>query len=225
MADESFQARPPFRIVRGRRTADALPSACALQASPSQGSEPPESLALARSLSGLRLRKAHVSRFEICAASAEEQRNSCLCSLSFIHGGEGGAQELRSFRLWPRLHSRSCRFARGPPQLSPVVDTLLLHVAYLALEKLASSFGLCGRVPGTNLRHPPLVQDAYSLQKKPLGEGSFGSAFRATCKSSPAQFQTGKLPLAAGARSDCCASCSRLKFVKGWWKSGRGRDV
>eukprot|EP00439_Symbiodinium_sp_Y106_P012243 s5599_g1.t2 len=26
------------------------------------------------------------------------------------------------------------------------------------------------------------LEDAYSLQKKPLGEGSFGSAFRATCK-------------------------------------------
>ncbi|CAJ1380825.1 unnamed protein product [Effrenium voratum] len=29
------------------------------------------------------------------------------------------------------------------------------------------------------------LEDAYAVQKKPLGEGSFGSAFRATCRCRP----------------------------------------
>ena len=65
------------------------------------------------------------------------------------------------------------------------------------LEKVARGLGLCGCTPGKNQnRHGgqaklptcTVSQDAYSVQKKPLGEGSFGSAFRATCKPSRQSF-------------------------------------
>ena len=124
----------------GRRSGSAGPC----QASPSQGSEPPESLALARSPSGLRLGCASAERERLhllpCEGRAKptvsnkfstKNRMGCLClqclccsyscfsaSLGFSDWREGGGQDLRSFlrsfRLCPRLHARSCRFARGP---------------------------------------------------------------------------------------------------------------
>ena len=96
-----------------------------------------------------------------------------------FHQGIGDALQPKTFQ---RLNLRCESLSVSNPHLGVRVIYLSIYLSsYLPMHTHTHTWIL---VSWHLEWYPVGRQDAYTMQKKALGEGSFGSAFRATCKSS-----------------------------------------